>query len=104
MIVRVFRCRVRPEKQTEFEPFFYGKAIDNVRAHPGLVDVLVGRPLPVSPDEYLMTTVWRDLDALKAFAGPDWQRPYIDPAEADLITDVTVHHYEGGRVDPPAAP
>lgn len=98
MIVRVFRCSVHPDKQQEFEPFFYGKAIANVRAHPGLVSVLVGRPLPAAPDEYMMTTIWQDLDALKAFAGENWQNPYIDPDEADLIRDVVVHHYEGGLI------
>ena len=29
--------------------------------------------------------VWRDLDALKAFVGEEYQSPHIDPAEAELV-------------------
>ncbi len=98
MIVRVFRCRVHPDKQKQFEPFFRGKAVSNVRAHKGLISIFAGAPMDASSDAYLMVSIWKDLDSLKAFTGENWQKPYIDPAEADLISEVTLEHYEGGHV------
>ncbi|MCW1967657.1 MAG: antibiotic biosynthesis monooxygenase [Anaerolineae bacterium] len=98
MIIRIFKSRVQPGQRERFEQFFRGKAVDNVRAHAGLVSVTAGSPIDGVSDEYVMITVWRDLDALKGFIGDNWNRPFIDPDEADLIADVTVQHFEGGAV------
>ena len=38
--------------------------------------------------------VWRDLDALKAFVGEDWQTPHVDPAEEELVESRVIKHYE----------
>jgi quinol monooxygenase YgiN len=94
MIIRVFRARVRDGKQQQFEKFFLSKALANVRAHPGLVSVTVGKPLEVAPNDFLMITVWRDVEALKSFTGEHWQEPVIDPEEVDLLSEVFAHHYE----------
>ena len=94
MIIRVFRARVHPGKQQEFEQFFLNKALPMVRAQSGLVSVTVGRPLDTSPEDFLMVTVWRDLDALKGFAGEQWQNPVIDPEAAHLLKETFVDHYD----------
>ena len=94
MIIRVFRARIHAGKGQQFEQFFLNKALPTVRARPGLVSVMVGKPLEVTPDEFLMVTVWQDLDALKGFAGENWQNAVIDPDEVDLLTETFVYHYE----------
>jgi heme-degrading monooxygenase HmoA len=94
MIIRVFRAVVHPGRQPEFERFFLNKALPKLKAQPGVVSVTVGKPLAVSPNEFMMTTVWRDLDALKGFAGENWQNAVIDPDEAHLLKETFVHHYE----------
>jgi hypothetical protein len=38
--------------------------------------------------------VWESLNALKAFAGADYQSPHIDPAEAELVESRTIKHYD----------
>lgn len=78
----------------QFERFFLDRALPLVRAQPGLVSVAVGRPPAAAHSEFVMITVWRDLDALKGFAGENWQEPRIEPDEADLLSGSVVHHYE----------
>ena len=94
MIVRVFRAIVHPGKQREFEQFFLNKALPKIEAQPGLVSVMVGKPIESSPAEFLMTTVWQDVNALKGFAGEQWQNAVIDPDEVHLLKETFVHHYE----------
>jgi hypothetical protein len=36
----------------------------------------------------------RSLDALRAFAGPDWQKAVIEPQEEQMLAQVFCEHYE----------
>ena len=94
MIIRVFRALVHPGKQQAFEQFFLNKALPNIKAQPGLVSVMVGNPSDTSPTEFLMVTVWQDVNTLQGFAGEHWPKPVIDPDEVDLLKETLVHHYE----------
>jgi len=95
MIIRVFRATVHDGKQDEFEAFFVNKALPFLQAQPGMLEARIGRPLPSSPNEFLMITMWRDLNALEDFAGAHWWEAVIDPDEAHLLKDTVVHHYDG---------
>ncbi len=95
MIIRVFRALVHPGKQDEFEWFFLNKALPKIKAQPGLVSVMIGKPIETSPTEFLMVTVWQGVNALKGFAGEQWQSPVIDPDEVHLLKETFVHHYTG---------
>ena len=95
MIVRVFRGIVHDGKQDEFEKFFLETALPILEKQEGLVDVSIGMPHPLSPNEFLMVTTWRDLEALEGFTGPDWKQPVIHPEEAHLLREVFLHHYMG---------
>ena len=46
------------------------------------------------PDNYVLVSVWKDLAAVKGFAGAQWQRPVALPGEAHLMEESIVHHYE----------
>jgi hypothetical protein len=41
-----------------------------------------------------MTMLWRDVDAIKVFAGESWQEARIEPGEAHLIKSTALQHYE----------
>jgi hypothetical protein len=60
----------------------------------GIVSVLPGAPRPESPREFSFVMVWRDLAALKAFVGEDWQIPHVDRAEEELVESRLIRHYE----------
>lgn len=95
MIIRVFRAVVRDGKQEEFASFFREIAIPLLESQPGMLGLTVGWPTDASPDEFMMTTTWADLESLKAFAGDDWASAVIDPAERHLLSETFVHHYHG---------
>src|SRR5436309_2340896 len=94
MIVRVFRARVRPGKKAEFEQTVRQHSIPLVEAQKGLITYYVGRPVDSNDDEFIMVTVWPDLDTLKKFTGPDWNRSIIPEQEQPLLIESSVEHYE----------
>ena len=94
MIVRVFRVTVHDGKQAEFSEFFKNTALPLVQSQPGIVSVTAGLPRPETPNEFCMVMVWRNVEALKAFAGEDWRKPHIHPDEAETMRDRSLHHYE----------
>lgn len=101
VIVRVFRGRVRPGMGSAFERFVHQRAIPQLRSQPGMLSVHLGRPTPASPEEYMVITVWRDVDALRGFAGESWDRVVMGRDEARLLTDAWVHHYDADNGDGP---
>ena len=94
MIMRIFQVVTHPGKEEAFGRFFHETAIPLMQGTDGIVSVLPGAPRPDSPREFSFVMVWRDLDALKAFAGDDYQNPHIDPAEAELVASRTIRHYD----------
>jgi heme-degrading monooxygenase HmoA len=97
-IIRVFRAMTKPGQEEAFRSFFVEEAVPIVRRVPGLVSVQVGLPTEQSPGAFLMTTTWESLDALKGFAGENWQEAVIDPREAPLLQEVHVYHYLDAKV------
>ena len=94
MIMRIFQVVTHPGKEAEFGKFFHETAIPLMKGTDGIVSVLPGAPRPDSPREFSFVMVWRDLDALKAFVGEDYQSPHIDPAEAELVESATIKQYD----------
>jgi heme-degrading monooxygenase HmoA len=94
MIVRVFRARVRTGSAADFEVMLREQSIPLLAAADGLVSWWAGRPLGET-GEFVVVTVWRDLESLQDFAGPDWQREGVIPAdELPLLEGTVLHHYE----------
>jgi transposase/heme-degrading monooxygenase HmoA len=94
MIMRVFRAKVKPGKLEAFERLCREKSLPHMRQAPGLVALHMGAPIGSRADEFVVVTVWRDLDALKAFAGERWREVVILPGEAELVEEVRVEHYD----------
>lgn len=94
MIMRIFQVLVRPGKETEFSEFFYNTAIPLMKGTEGIVSVLPGAARPGSPREFSFVMVWKNLEALKAFVGEDYESPHIDPAEAELVEARSIKHYD----------
>ena len=94
MIMRIFQVTTQPGKEAEFGKFFHETAIPLMLRTPGLVDVIPGAPRAESPDEFCMVMIWKDLAALKAFVGEDYESAHIHPDEAELVKARTIKHYE----------
>lgn len=94
MIMRIFQVTTQPGKEEEFSRFFHETAIPLMKGTEGIVSVLPGAARPETPCEFSFVMIWRDLDALKAFVGEDYESPHIDPAEAELVASRTIRHYD----------
>ena len=94
MIVRDFRALVRPGMGDEFERMVREISIPLVDRREGLVARYSGRPVGGNADEFVMVSVWESIDALKAFAGDDWEAAVIPEEERSVLARTEVHHYE----------
>ena len=94
MILRQFRVTVHEGKQPEFEKVFKDEILPMVKRQDGLVWVAAGKPWKGQPSVFCMTMLWRDLDAIKSFAGSNWSAARIEPQEAHLIKSTSVEHFE----------
>lgn len=94
MIMRIFQVSTHPGKEKAFSQFFHQTAIPLMQSTEGIVSVFPGAARAESPTEFSFVMIWRDLDALKAFVGEDYDCPHIDPAEAELVESRSIKHYE----------
>lgn len=94
MIMRIFQVTTQPGKEADFARFFHETAIPLMQRQPGLAQVLPGAARPEHPREFSFVMVWESLDALRAFVGEDYENPHIDPAEAELVAERRIAHYD----------
>ena len=94
VIVRVFRPKIHPGKEAEFEAFLRDVAIPLVSRQSGLVAQHVGRPRDGSSTEFVYVTVWEDVESIRAFAGDHWQEAVITPDEEHLLQETWIGHYD----------
>jgi heme-degrading monooxygenase HmoA len=65
-----------------------------VKAAEGCTHVTAGESRWSDQPEFVVVTHWRSVDALQAFAGPDWQKAVIEPEEEHMLAQVSWDHYE----------
>jgi quinol monooxygenase YgiN len=94
MVVRVFRARIRPGKEGEFERFVMGTGVPLVTAQAGCSHVTVGKSRWSDQPEFVVVTHWDSIDALESFAGEDWRQAVVEPEEEHMLTEVFCDHYE----------
>lgn len=94
MILRVFRATAKPGKSEEFRGMLERLSVPMVKAAEGMLGYYVGEPVDPAIPEFTVTTMWQDLDSVKAFAGKNWNRSVIPPDEIPLIAKSSIHHYE----------
>ena len=94
MIIRVFRACVQPGANAAYERLIHEAAVPLMKQQQGLLALHVGRGYPVSPDEYVMVSVWNDMAAIQAFTGEHWQQAVVLPGEAHLVKETSVQHFE----------
>ncbi len=98
MLIRVFRGVIRLGAHDALLRELHDDLLPHLRNHPDVTYCALGLPWESSPDEYLVETHWRTREALAAFAGPDWEHPRLEEAEAELLVSVSAHHYVTNRI------
>jgi heme-degrading monooxygenase HmoA len=94
MIIRIFRVEIHDDKIEAFRDFFLNTAVPLMKQTSGIEEIHFGLPMPETPNQFAIVMVWRDLDALRAFVGDDWQVPHIHPDEDGIVRERHLNYYE----------
>jgi len=93
MIIRVFKVNVVEALRSEFEEKFRDVALGVVDNHEGMISAEVGKSIADGDTEYLMFSVWKDLDSVKHFGGDDWQKAIIPEHMLKYMASFELKHY-----------
>jgi heme-degrading monooxygenase HmoA len=95
-IARIWRGRTLAAKADEYEAYLFASGITQVRQTPGNLGVTVLRRADGKQTEFLVISIWESIDAVKRFAGKDYQKAVILDRDREYLIEVepTVRHYE----------
>jgi heme-degrading monooxygenase HmoA len=98
-IARIWRGRTLTAKADEYERYLNSSGISKIRSLAGNRGVTVLRRTDGDKTEFLVMSLWDSIDAVKKFAGEDYQKAVILPRDREYLLDVepNVLHYEVKR-------
>jgi quinol monooxygenase YgiN len=94
VIVRIFRAKIREGKVEEFKKLVQEQSIPWLERSVGMLGYYAGEPLDTQSREFVMVTLWRDIQSLISFVGDHWQTLIVTADEAPLVEEMVAHHYE----------
>lgn len=96
MIIREWRGRALRSREGAYPDHFNGKVLPQLKELPGFIGAHLCRRRKDDLLEFVVLTRWESLDAIRAFAGPHYERAVVEPAAAAALTDYDplVQHYE----------
>src|SRR5580693_7157491 len=101
MIARLWSARTTKTHSTKYLEHFWHEVVPSLRTFPGYVcsNVLVRSQGDLV--EVLVTTVWKSLESIDAFAGSDRETAVVASEAAALLSDYDrrVRHYEVAQMD-----
>ena len=95
-ILRLFQVKTKPGCAPELIHKFGTTSAAVVRGHPGNQGFFFGHSVGSDEDYVVFTSVWRDLDAVKARFGETWQESFLPSGYEDLIEQHSVRHIDVG--------
>jgi hypothetical protein len=94
MIVRVYRAKAVPSRETEVANVLR-ETTPLIRAAKGCMKVEAGRRLVERTEEFVVVSLWRDLASIVVFGGGVVDEPFFPERMVGLITGALVEHFEG---------
>ena len=101
MIARTWGGKVPIEHASGFHLHLLKTGVADYRRHPGCLDVTLWRRDMEGWAHFLLSSEWRDMDAIRAYAGdtPEVAVLYPEDEVFGLIPDATVTHYAVLRLE-----
>lgn len=93
MVLRVFKVNVVEALRDEFEEKFRTAALGVVEHHEGMLSAEVGKSITEDDTEYLMVSVWKDLESIKRFGGDNWEEAIIPEHMLKYMANFSLKHY-----------
>jgi antibiotic biosynthesis monooxygenase (ABM) superfamily enzyme len=96
LITRVWRGWTAPENADAYEAFLLTELFPSMRAIPGFRDADVLRRSDGDEVAFVTLTRFDSLEAIRAFAGEDYETPVLEPRALELLShwDERALHYE----------
>ncbi len=95
-VLRVFKVRTRPDCASALLEKFATTSAKVVSGEPGNRGYFFGRCIESDGDVVWFVSVWKDLAAVQARFGEDWQDSYLPEGYADLIESCSLRHFDLG--------
>ena len=96
-ILRLFEVRPKPGCAAELIEKFRVTSIEVVQGYPGNLGYFFGHGVEADEEYVAFTSVWKNLDAVKARFGDTWKESFLPPGYEDLIEEHTIRHIDVGR-------
>lgn len=87
MITRKWHGRVPAAKAERYYEYLLRTGLADYRNTPGNLGVLVERWTEGEVSHFLITTLWESLEAIKRFAGEDYQLARYYPQDDDFLLE-----------------
>ena len=102
MITRTWRGWTASSDADAYERFLLGDLFPKVSELPGFVDARVLRRARGDEEEFVTLVTFESLDAVRAFAGEDYETPVIEPEAQRLLSryEDRAIHYETAILSP----
>ena len=105
MVIRVFRAKVRQGLQAQFERMVEQLSIPLIQAQKGLVAFYPGQQEGPTSHEFVLVTIWKDIESLRAFTGRNWLNTILPEEDLPVLEEIEVQGYEVfGVPEPPKKP
>jgi heme-degrading monooxygenase HmoA len=96
MIARIWRGTVRESDQDTYYAYLQKTGLREYAETPGNRGVHTLRRVADGKCEFLLLTLWDSWDAIKAFAGADYEKAVYYPEDKQFLLELDPHvtHYE----------
>jgi heme-degrading monooxygenase HmoA len=96
MIARGWHGRVPTSKADAYYRYLLRTGLADYRATPGNRGVYVFRRTEGAITHFVLTTFWESFDAIRAFAGADYERARYYPEDDEYLLEREAHatHYD----------
>jgi len=96
MIARIWHGRTLTAKADEYENYVQASGVKKILATDGNHGVEVLRRTDGAKTDFIVISYWESIEAVKKFAGADYQKAVILPRDGEYLIEVEpeVVHYE----------
>lgn len=92
-LLRIFRAQVKPGREADWKKVLDDGIPRYLVGAPGLIAWYHGASVDPDTHDYVVVTIWRDKESLRAFSGASFG-PVLFPNQHDLADVITVEQYE----------
>ncbi len=96
LIARIWHGVTPAARAEEYTDYLYRTGVPECRATPGNRGVYVLRRIQNDRAEFTFLSLWESLDAIRRFAGEDYEKARYFPEDRDFLLELepSVEHYD----------